>query len=146
MQLRLVPFILSIISLSTTSFGSPVPVPDPEEIPLSLPLITPRDHQFFDSKAVPILKSGFAVLPSEFNVVYKEDDPNWHMTVEGKKALGNDTNRGFTRIIPHGVGGPLKMWGTLASFVIPEVARGKDCRYGFFVLKFNYFFCRIRIN
>ena len=51
------------------------------------------------------------------------------MTEKDKIAQGNDTNRGFCRILPNTkAGGELQMWGTLNVFVIPEIAEGKDCR------------------
>lgn len=56
------------------------------------------------------------------------------MTVKDKVAQGNDTNRGFCRILPNAkAGGELQMWGTLNVFVMPEIAKGKDCRFHFFL-------------
>jgi len=52
------------------------------------------------------------------------------MTVQDKIAQGNDTNRGFCRILPNAkAGDKLHMWGTLNVFVMPEIAEGKECRY-----------------
>lgn len=76
-----------------------------------------------------MLKSGNALVTSRYNDVYKQDAPDWHLTPAEKIAQGNDTNRGFVRIIPNSnAGGALHMWGTLQIFVMPEIARGKDCR------------------
>ncbi|KAF8453514.1 hypothetical protein BGX38DRAFT_1177389 [Terfezia claveryi] len=98
-----------------------------------LPLIR-RNHQYHESKRVPVLKSGNALITSRYNVVYKQDAPDWHMTEKDKIAQGNDTNRGFCRILPNTkAGGKLQMWGTLNVFVMPGIAEGKDCRFHFFL-------------
>jgi len=66
--------------------------------------------------------------------VYKQDAPDWHLTPEAKHALGDDTNRGFLRILPNkDAGGALNMWGTIAVFEMPDIAEGKDCRFHFFL-------------
>ena len=97
---------------------------------LALPApLAPRDHQFRDSKKVPVLKSGNAFITSRFNVVLKEGDPDWHMTQEAKDALGDDTNRGFVEILPNSAaGGALQMWRTMQVFKMPEIAEGEMCR------------------
>jgi len=93
-----------------------------------------RDHQYRDSKKVPVLKSGNALITSRYNVVYKQDLPDWHLTPEDKVAQRDDTNRGFCRILPNSnAGDALHSWGTLNVFVMPEIARGKDCRFHFFL-------------
>lgn len=97
---------------------------------MPLPAVTKRHHQYRDSKKVPVLKSGNALITSRYNVVYKQDTPNWHLTLADKIRQGNDTNRGFVRILPNEkTNGSLYMWGTLNVFVMPEIAQGKDCRY-----------------
>lgn len=91
-----------------------------------------RDHQYSESKKVPVLKSGNALITTRYNVVYKQDEPDWHMTPREKSALGNDINRGFCSILPNSAG-KLQMWGTLNIFVMPEIAKGKHCRFHFFL-------------
>ena len=75
-----------------------------------------------------MLKSGNALMTSRFNVVIKEEAPDSHMTPEEKLALGDDTNRGFIRILPDAATGALKSWGTIQVFKMPEIAEGKQCR------------------
>ncbi|KAF8475708.1 hypothetical protein BDZ91DRAFT_190503 [Kalaharituber pfeilii] len=115
-----------LASLASSVIASPVP-----SMPRSLPLGA-RDHQFMDSKKVPVLKSGNALITSYFNVVYRQDTPNKPFTPEEKEKQGNDTNRGFANITPNNEG-RLMTTGTLQVFDVPDVAEGKQCRFHFFM-------------
>ncbi|KAI5789680.1 hypothetical protein DFH27DRAFT_207755 [Peziza echinospora] len=95
--------------------------------------LSSRDHTLSDSKRIPILNSGNALITSKYNIIYRQDRADIPFTKEEKVAQGNDINRGFQKLEVNATAETVVEWGTIQVIQMPPEAEGKMCRIHFFM-------------